>query len=425
MRLFFPPQISRFLGLFAALAATAPLPAHASDIAVEVPVRSAYVEGAGAQAGRDAIELRDDTGRALIPVALQASGELKLAVNLTLPANATASFEVSAAGRVYYLSATGTGQPAVLPVATLTLDQPTCLLVGVRGFLKSGDTFGKISGLTLSGPAAQDAIVQVRKNALSVHFWYDPGMQDVQWFYNEVTAPAGPTATFYMACGFHRGYFGMQRNSDTERRVIFSVWDSGGEAIDRKKVDDENRVKLVARGSLSLTGDFGHEGTGGHSHLKYQWKDNETCRFLLGAKPDGDRTIFMGYFFHPEARRWTLISAWSAPKDGGYLRGLYSFIEDYWGSYGHVRRGASFGNAWVRSAQGEWKPVTQARLTNNNYPGRTDYGAALLDNRFMMYTGGYVPNPAPLRNLVAQPGTTPPEIDFASLEWPKYQPAGR
>ena len=40
----------------------------------------------------------------------------------------------------------------------------------------------------------------------------------------------------------------MQVNSTTERRIIFSVWDSGGEAVSRGKVSDENRVMLLAKG---------------------------------------------------------------------------------------------------------------------------------------------------------------------------------
>ena len=31
----------------------------------------------------------------------------------------------------------------------------------------------------------------------------------------------------------------MQVNSTTERRIIFSVWDSGNEGVDRKKVAEE------------------------------------------------------------------------------------------------------------------------------------------------------------------------------------------
>ena len=57
-----------------------------------------------------------------------------------------------------------------------------------------------------------------------------------------MTGLEDPLWTYYMACGWHRGYFGMQVNSPTERRIIFSVWDSGNEAVDRGKVaDDEPR----------------------------------------------------------------------------------------------------------------------------------------------------------------------------------------
>ena len=69
-------------------------------------------------------------------------------------------------------------------------------------------------------------------------------------FYNEVTIPkdADPIYSYYMACGFARGYFGIQVNSPTERRVIFSVWDAGKEAIDRNKVNDDNKGKINGKG---------------------------------------------------------------------------------------------------------------------------------------------------------------------------------
>jgi hypothetical protein len=38
-----------------------------------------------------------------------------------------------------------------------------------------------------------------------------------------------------MAYDRYQGYFGMQVNSPTERRIIFSVWDSGGEAVVRNE----------------------------------------------------------------------------------------------------------------------------------------------------------------------------------------------
>ena len=76
----------------------------------------------------------------------------------------------------------------------------------------------------------------------------------------------------------------MQINSPTERRIIFSVWDSGGEAVSRSKVADTNRVLLMGKGEGVNSGDFGNEGTGGHSHLKYNWKTGEKQRFIVTAR---------------------------------------------------------------------------------------------------------------------------------------------
>src|SRR3546814_14463863 len=61
----------------------------------------------------------------------------------------------------------------------------------------------------------------------SVHLNYElPPETNAELFYNEVTVPpnADVEGSFFMACGFGEGYFGFQVNSDTERRVLFSVW---------------------------------------------------------------------------------------------------------------------------------------------------------------------------------------------------------
>ena len=93
----------------------------------------------------------------------------------------------------------------------------------------NGDA-GGIEALVLDGPATKDAHFNLkeRRNAASVHLMYPvPKDANIAMFYNEVTAVDDPVATYYMACGFSRGYFGMQVNSPTERRIIFSVWDAG------------------------------------------------------------------------------------------------------------------------------------------------------------------------------------------------------
>jgi hypothetical protein len=259
-----------------------------------------------------------------------------------------------------------------------------------------GQPFGDLDALVLNGPATQDAHfnLQPRRNAASVHLAY-PVDKDikVEAFYCEVTGLEDPIWTYYMACGWHRGYFGMQVNSPTERRIIFSVWDSGNEAVDRSKVADENRVKLVAKGEGVYASDFGNEGTGGHSHLTYMWKTGAKQRFIVTAKPtDTTQTIYSGYYFHPDKNQWVLISSWKTPKDGGYLRRLYSFSEDFGGSNGHILRRALYGNQWIRAPDGRWIELTTASFSHDptGKTDRLDRFMGVENGRFLLSQGGFI-----------------------------------
>lgn len=184
--------------------------------------------------------------------------------------------------------------------------------IKLRGISKNGSQFPSVKSFLISGEAAKGAHfnTQPRRNAASVHLRYPfPEDTKVEWFYNEVTIPQGfdPVSTFYMANGFKRGYFGIQVNSKTERWVIFSVWDSGNEAIDRNKVNDENRVKLLEKGAGVVANDFGNEGIGGHSHWVYPWVTGQTYRFLLHAQPDNGLTTYMEVLF-PELPNLAMLS---------------------------------------------------------------------------------------------------------------------
>lgn len=185
----------------------------------------------------------------------------------------------------------------------------------------------------------------------------------------------------------------MQVNSPTERRLIFSVWDSGNEGVHRDKVKDEDRVKLIGKGDDVFTGDFGNEGTGGHSHLKFLWKTGEKQRFLVTAKIiDETHTNFSGYWFHPDHQEWMLISSWRAPKEGGLLKGFHSFSENFGGSNGHLTRKALYGNQWVRTSDGDWLEVTQASFSHDatGKSDRLDRFMGVENNQFFLSHGGFL-----------------------------------
>jgi len=104
----------------------------------------------------------------------------------------------------------------------------------------------------LDGPAVEGAHFKLkeRRNVASGLMNYPlPRDEKIQWFYNEVTAVTVPTSTFYLACGFNRGYFGMQVQSQSERRIIFSAWDGGNDGVDRSQVASDDRVQLIAKGA--------------------------------------------------------------------------------------------------------------------------------------------------------------------------------
>ncbi len=268
--------------------------------------------------------------------------------------------------------------------------------IELKSLNSEGHSAGDIESLVLEGPATKNVHFNMkeRRNAASVHLAYPVDQNvKVEAFYCEVTAIEEPVTTFYMACGWHRGYFGMQVNSPTERRIIFSVWDSGDEAVDRKKVVDENRVRLMGKGKGVYSGDFGNEGTGGHSHLKYLWKTGEKQRFLVTAEPvDKTFTIFSGYWFHPETKEWMLISSWKAPKEGGYLRGLHSFSENFGGENGHLLRKARYGNQWIRTAEQKWVELTTATFSHDptGKDDRFDRYMGVEDGQFFLSHGGFL-----------------------------------
>jgi hypothetical protein len=390
--------------------------------ALRVPAFTAYLDPdvRGARLSESGIiRWTDPSIRVLWFGEIKTPGTLDCAVTLRLAEGAASHLRLTVAGQ----SRQATVTAAEAGVVTAAFDSFGIAQTGYHRFtLESlnapGQPAGDIETLVLDGPAAREAHFNLksRRNAASVHLFY-PVEKDVKVaaFYCEMTGLEDPLWTYYMACGWHRGYFGMQVNSPTERRIIFSVWDSGSETIDRDKVADENRVTLVGKGEGVYTGDFGNEGTGGHSHLKYLWKTGEKQRFLVTARPtDETHTIYSGYYFHPDNKQWMLISSWRAPKEGGYLRGLYSFSENFGGANGHLLRKALYGNQWIRTAEGQWIELTAATFSHDptGKADRLDRFMGLEDGEFFLSHGGFVPGFTAYGQRFTRPATGEPPADI-------------
>jgi hypothetical protein len=223
----------------------------------------------------------------------------------------------------------------------------------------------------------------------SVHLGYSA--PDGVAFYNEVTVNESAVGTYFMVCGWNKGYFGLQELGDGKKVLIFSVWDSGDN--DPKALPEEQRVKLLHKDEKVRIGRFGGEGSGGQSFLDYDWKTGQTYRFLVTAAPNEKRTEFAGYFYVPEDKAWKHLVTFSTVTGGKPLAGYYSFVEDFKrdrNSTTKVRK-AHFGNGWAQTKDGDWSALTKARFTADGNPV-LNIDAGIDGQRFFLSTGGETKN---------------------------------
>jgi len=252
-----------------------------------------------------------------------------------------------------------------------------------------------------------------------------PGDSAVKWFYSEVMVPKEVEKSvnaYYETNGFNSGYMGIQINSLTERRFIFSIW-SLFNTDDPKEIPAQFAVNLKQKGKDVFTGEFGNEGSGGHSHLVYPWQVNKTYRLLSGIKSiAGDSTTYVGYYAVPDDNyQWHLMSEWTQNKTDTKrgFRGLYSFVENF-GDNGNDYFKAYYSNQWICTPTGSWVELTKASFTTTANPKkhqRYDYGAGVEGDKFYMFTGGFkqLNNIAP-GDFISKPATNkPPVIDFNNL----------
>jgi len=122
-------------------------------------------------------------------------------------------------------------------------------------------------------------------HASSVHLrWQAP---EGVAFYNEMTVRESAPGSYFMACGFSRGYFGIQELPGSKAPVaIFSVWDPGTQhdlEADPDVVPPQRRVKVHGSGPGVRVDRFGNEGTGVRTMVDFPWQLDETLRFLVKA----------------------------------------------------------------------------------------------------------------------------------------------
>ncbi|MDR6781728.1 hypothetical protein ABIE26_001784 [Pedobacter africanus] len=303
-------------------------------------------------------------------------------------------------------------------VGTLNVTSAGYVKVDFQGVSKTSTYFADVSDLEISGTATASNVLYANdannfywsRRGPSVHLKY-PVPANTEWFYSELTVPAGQDniGSYFMSNGFDGGYFGIQVNSATERRVLFSVWNpaNGTTTWTRKGAD------VVA---TTFTG----EGEGGQSYLLFNWVAGNTYKFLTQAKPDGQgNTLFSSWFFAPELNQWRFMVTWKRPNTNTYLTGVYSFLENFRDVNGYMGRKAEYHNQWARTASGMWTELTSANFTGDatvNNGQRKDYAAGVSNGRFYMQNGGFFADFVEVKQTFTRTATgTAPVIDFNSL----------
>jgi hypothetical protein len=301
--------------------------------------------------------------------------------------------------------------------------------VDMRGISRTGAEFAQASSLLVDG-IARDKLNYVHnfsyywgRRGPSVHLNYTmPENETIEYFYSEITVPHGadPVGTYYMANGFGEGYFGMQANSPSERRVLFSVW-SPYKTDKPQEIPPEERVVLLAKGDSVRTGEFGNEGSGGQSFMVYPWKSGVTYGFLTRVYPDKKgNSVYSAWFYAPERGEWLLVARFLRPKTDTYYRRAHSFLESFAPDNGWRSRKAFYGNQWYRTLDGRWIEATAMRFTTDDTGRRRvrmDYKGGEENGAFFLQNCGFLNDyTAYNTHFSRKPAGKPPKVEVDKLK---------
>ena len=399
-------------------------------------LKTAYTESpeisVGDRGGVGAATIQKAGGRLLIPIVVEKPGVKKVAVRFTANKGSTATLtahvvdnlKVDALKKAAKVAVelAGAGKPALSKEIALTFATAGTYLIALEAQQATGSI--TLNGLLLNGSTNPELWALPNGNAQSVHFGYPmPKGETALWAYAESKSLPGPPTTYNCVLGFGQGYFGYQRKTAgteaKDRVFIYSLWDNGYVKNDAKKISAEELrdlvVTTVAKGEGVEASAFDHEGSGGHSHLDYAWKDNATYSFLLGVKADGDAAIYSAWVKPAETGQWRFLTSFRRPKTAAKIDGLYSFVEDWSGSYGQVERKCLYSNLWIRNSAGKWVALKEAKTSATSELGRKDFAHTVEGNAVALTTGGYSSTDGKRGVVLAVPAGKEPVVDLAKL----------
>ncbi|MCC8145140.1 MAG: discoidin domain-containing protein [Bacteroidales bacterium] len=338
-------------------------------------------------------------------------------------------------------SSSGSNVKDVLPVKTITIP--------VTGYYKYELTaLNPVSDITIHELWFNSVVAPGESGTVDTHatdYLSSPSVhlsfsttesttREYDWMYQEILVPEGydPLSTYWESIGFFRGYMGIQTNSDTERRVLFSAWD----AVDLDKYPDapkELLVSLVDKAEYTKANSFGNEGTGGQSYVGVgnpdTWKTGTPVKFLMNARRDGSLTYNGDLIKHTvvsawydAGEGWKYIASWRVPvMPGGkdMFDGFYSFLENYGWRNGQLARKGYYYNAFGKETGSDrWVHFNKVGFSNTDGSEgqRIDFEQGVSDeypSYFYMVSGGYGEKKKTANQVPLQ--TNYPTMDLASF----------
>lgn len=211
-----------------------------------------------------------------------------------------------------------------------------------------------LCGLLLICLSAQSASAQ--------HLWWNAdGQKSATCVYGQITVLATHSNTYYCGINWHPGepaggYCGIQHNGGEEHRTIFSIWDTSPQL----------HPTVSAADPATKHNRFGGEGEGGHTHMLWPWKLDETFEFYVTKTPgENDTTDAKYYVFDRDAKKWIHSATISSPN-GGHKEitdfssgGMASFLENFSGQDKDAPRLAIY-RLWLGTNPDNLKPLTHA-----------------------------------------------------------------
>ena len=256
----------------------------------------------------------------------------------------------------------------------------------------------------------------------STHLVYETPTDDIEWMYNEIEIDKDQDVigSYFMANGFGEGYFGIQVNSENERRILFSIW-SPFKTDDPNNIPEDQKIKLLKKGKGVTTGEFGNEGSGGQSYKVFNWKAETRYGFLTRVKPNGkNATDYTSYFFDPDTNQWHLIASFRRPITNTYVTRPYSFLENFIPNTGALARQGGFYNQWMRDSKGVWYEITEAKFSADataRKDARLDYSGGIINDGFYLMNCGFTNDHTTIGTMFTRATlSVSPIINFNNLE---------